>query len=161
MSNFPSFSEGLSLRLNQQTRKPPTERENFPSFSEGLSLRRLHHRWQHCAGAAFPFLFGRAFIEALLHPVESGVVEHFPSFSEGLSLRPGNGEGWFDIYEFPFLFGRAFIEAPRRVGPRRWFSTFPFLFGRAFIEACSLIRSGRPCILYFPSFSEGLSLRLG
>ena len=60
-NNFPSFSEGLSLR-------PPPGMSlvgswvNFPSFSEGLSLRRT------AAVAVCP-------------------AGHFPSFSEGLSLR--------------------------------------------------------------------------
>ena len=36
---------------------------------------------------------------------------------------------------------------------------FPFLFGRAFIEA-SLAESVYVFDAYFPSFSEGLSLRL-
>ena len=37
---------------------------NFPSFSEGLSLRHEHHLLVKRAGHRFPFLFGRAFIEA-------------------------------------------------------------------------------------------------
>ena len=61
--------------------------------------------------------------------------------------------------KFPFLFGGTFIEAecdewgtPRAVA-------FPFLFGGTFIEA--LIKGFiRGLIGYFPSFSEGLSLRL-
>ena len=61
----------------------------------------------------FPFLFGRAFIEAQQ------------------AAERGGG-----TVQFPFLFGRAFIEAKGlgfglRLASRR----FPFLFGRAFIEA--------------------------
>ena len=37
-ANFPSFSEGLSLRGSPPTSKPCWNL-NFPSFSEGLSLR--------------------------------------------------------------------------------------------------------------------------
>ena len=61
--NFPSFSEGLSLRLAVI---PPVGEElgDFPSFSEGLSLRLQEHF--QC----------------------KEVKEYFPSFSEGLSLRP-------------------------------------------------------------------------
>ena len=61
---------------------------DFPSYSGGLSLR---HRLplpvsQHVVGG-FPFLFGWAFIEALLH-----------------RCTPARR------ILFPFLFGRAFIE---------------------------------------------------
>ena len=38
-SHFPSFSEGLSLRLLKHT-KTQAANSYFPSFSEGLSLRR-------------------------------------------------------------------------------------------------------------------------
>ena len=60
--DFPSFSEGLSLR-HSAIAFTTSAMTDFPSFSEGLSLRLL-------TGAA-------------------GVwsVRHFPSFSEGLSLR--------------------------------------------------------------------------
>ena len=66
----------------------------------------------------FPFLFGRAFIEATTDTVRWLDYPGFPSFSEGLSLRhyickvERGGKP-----RFPFLFGRAFIEALRR---RRW-----------------------------------------
>ena len=64
--------------------------------------------------------------------------------------------GWL----FPFLLGRAFIEAGNQQSPPCPTSKFPFLLGRAFIEAPV------PFMLYrisqnFPSFWEGLSLRLG
>ena len=36
--NFPSFSEGLSLRLHP-LKVASTRSKHFPSFSEGLSLR--------------------------------------------------------------------------------------------------------------------------
>ena len=94
-------------------------------------------------------------------PQGCGLVSgsHFPSFSEGLSLRraprPGSRR---NRPGFPFLFGRAFIEA---IGTRArlHFSTeFPFLFGRAFIEAEGCPGAGHE-LGYFPSFSEGLSLR--
>ena len=38
-------------------------------------------------GDEFPFLFGRAFIEALGLLIAVAVVIYFPSFLEGLSLR--------------------------------------------------------------------------
>ena len=41
-------------------------------------------------GSEFPFLFGRAFIEALGSSFSSADAPHFPSFSEGLSLRRGH-----------------------------------------------------------------------
>ena len=61
----------------------------------------------------FPFLFGRAFIEARF-----GLIVQ----SSGLAA-------------FPFLFGRAFIEAFRYSNEASITDGFPFLFGRAFIEA--------------------------
>ena len=85
---------------------------NFPSFSEGLSLRDPLHDHQGHGGAPFPFLFGGTFIEGetskmfssrsslfpflfggtfieglLSQPMERQSARHFPSFSEGLSLR--------------------------------------------------------------------------
>ena len=63
--------------------------------------------------------------------------------------------GWL----FPFLFGRAFIEATTDTTHTMRDEGFPFLFGRAFIEALRVFVDGveRP---HFPSFLEGLSLRL-
>ena len=63
--------------------------------------------------------------------------------------------GW----QFPFLFGRAFIEAAHGGDQQQHHEGFPFLFGRAFIEAfiyLDEIAGGHD----FPSFLEGLSLRL-
>ena len=68
---------------------------------------------------SFPFLFGRAFIEA---PAET---------SHHQSRGP-----------FPFLFGRAFIEAPVRWASKITTDVFPFLFGRAFIEASTMRSTG-------------------
>ena len=83
--NFPSFSEGLSLR--EWSRKGCChESEHFPSFSEGLSLRAAR-----LAGSA-----------------EAG--DYFPSFSEGLSLRAIEENHRREPREFPFLFGGTFIE---------------------------------------------------
>ena len=64
-----------------------------------------------------------------------------------------------NISGFPFLFGRAFIEALFRLGTGRHTIKFPFLVGRAFIEA-RLLLIWRSIIAHFPSFLEGLSLRL-
>ena len=61
----------------------------------------------------FPFLLGRAFIEA-----------------ETQQATPSEGRN-----AFPFLLGRAFIEAQVNEAPEAYMSTFPFLLGRAFIEA--------------------------
>ena len=62
--------------------------------------------------AGFPFLFGGAFIEAGFLAYTGRGGEYFTSFPERLSLRDGDaavcnlGED-----DFPFLLGRAFIEA--------------------------------------------------
>ena len=60
---------------------------DFPSFSEGLSLRRNHLIRGAAAHARFPFLFGGTFIEAQSVRFLDRSSLHFPSFSEGLSLR--------------------------------------------------------------------------
>ena len=60
---------------------------------------------------------------------------------------------------FPFLFGRAFIEAESPALVTKVTPSFPFLFGRAFIEAIRDVKA-HPDKYDFPSFSEGLSLRL-
>ena len=64
----------------------------FPSFSEGLSLR-LHAEYADDRITAFPFLFGGTFIEAFLLARFCVDVLDFPSFSEGLSLRLTAGSG--------------------------------------------------------------------
>ena len=60
----------------------------FPSFWEGLSLRRGAKPPVGISEYKFPFLLGRAFIEALTG-VRVDALSHpdFPSFWEGLSLR--------------------------------------------------------------------------
>ena len=62
--DFPSFSEGLSLRALNGTKKAGTIQQ-FPflfggTFIEGLQLRQLSVN-----DAVFPFLFGGTFIEGL------------------------------------------------------------------------------------------------
>ena len=86
-SYFPSFSEGLSLRLGQN-HAAVFLHGNFPSFSEGLSLRLFLLKNGGAMLFAFPFLFGGTFIEAFLSRKKRGMSR-----------------------EFPFLFGGTFIEA--------------------------------------------------
>ena len=61
---------------------------------------------------------------------------------------------------FPFLFGGTFIEAGIECRPEMSDEEFPFLFGGTFIEAIMWSDDTRTVELNFPSFSEGLSLRL-
>ena len=105
-NNFPSFSEGLSLRrwilcLRQRYRT------DFPSFSEGLSLRRVYSVTPGVRLSPFPFLFGRAFIEARIAPAGGAAGGDFPSFSEGLSLRRNAWEnsGYLVSISLPFRKG--------------------------------------------------------
>ena len=81
---------------------------DFPSFWEGLSLRLMSRRSKPAARFPFPFLFGRAIIEAGSGPRSSARREYFPSF-----------------------FGGAFIEAkrPQRLSLAK--RPFPYLFRRA------------------------------
>ena len=88
---------------------------------------------------AFPFLFGGTFIEA-------------PRIPLVLSSNP---------QPFPFLFGGTFIEALKsRFKEIAFFVVFPFLFGGTFIEAATAPSAKPANEQDFPSFSEGLSLRL-
>ena len=86
--------------------------------------------------AAFPFLFGGAFIEAVSCTVRTVRVAHFPSFLEGLSLRQEDARRDERVARlFPFLLGRAFIEAHSTPGRLTLASSYPTLFGGTFIEA--------------------------
>ena len=63
--------------------------------------------------------------------------------------------------EFPFLFGGTFIEAQQAAEKGGGtVHLFPFLFGGTFIEAGRLVTVTHKGETHFPSFSEGLSLRL-
>ena len=138
---------------------PSRANADFPSFWEGLSLRQAAACGQDLGRPGFPFLFGRAFIEA---------------------RKPAGSQL---SGQFPFLFGRAFIEARRSaiislsatanfpffleglslrldrvaviVRQRR---DFPSFFGMGFIEARLCMPPWQPTSS-FPSFWEGLSLR--
>ena len=63
--------------------------------------------------------------------------------------------------KFPFLFGGTFIEGFVGITEERFTIGFPFLFGGTFIEGSNLSPPGSTQDPYFPSFSEGLSLRDG
>ena len=83
--NFPSFSEGLSLR--EITVPRLAESAEFPflfggTFIEGPYVSRLSK-----AITIFPFLFGGTFIEGERKERRRALRQDFPSFSEGLSLR--------------------------------------------------------------------------
>lgn len=69
----------------------------------------------------FPFLLGRAFIEALENFTAHNSAQYFPSFSEGLSLRTESaGEGSSGGNMSPFLNGfltETFVEE-RCHGPK-------------------------------------------
>ena len=60
--------------------------KNFPSFSEGLSLRASTSTSSQ-PPHEFPFLFGGTFIEGDIVGCGDVLQMDFPSFSEGLSLR--------------------------------------------------------------------------
>lgn len=59
----------------------------FPSFSEGLSLRVRFAEHALTSQRRFPFLFGGAFIEARLSPSRPCIGARFPFLLGGLSLR--------------------------------------------------------------------------
>ena len=85
-SYFPSFSEGLSLRVRGVfcTDHP---RPRFPFLFGGTFIEGIFQNSSAVTLQAFPFLFGGTFIEGFQRESQRSSPEHFPSFSEGLSLR--------------------------------------------------------------------------
>ena len=113
-----------------------TRSRNFPSFSEGLSLRvatKFRH-WDSRSG--FPFLFGGTFIEgprklmSCIYPTAPFPFLFGGTFIEGSSPSGTSNE----LQEFPFLFGGTFIEGHFTQRPLTRRAEFPFLFGGTFIE---------------------------
>ena len=140
---------------------PSRANADFPSFWEGLSLRQAAACGQDLGRPGFPFLFGRAFIEARRSAIISlSATANFPFFLEGLSLRLDRVAVIVrQRRDFPSFFGRGFIEARLCMPPWQPTSSFP-----SFWEGLSLRppvpRPGRPVSAPdFPSFSGGLSLR--
>ena len=69
---------------------------------------------QSASTATFPFLFGRAFIEAAADAqLWVLVCKHFPSFLERLSLRLDAVLALLQRLEFLCFFVGTFIEAPK------------------------------------------------
>ena len=136
---FPSFSEGLSLRVLVDSGVALLA-ANFPSFSEGLSLRdsAACDRW--CRVFGFPFLFGGTFIEGpLCGSLVVCVQDYFPSFSEGLSLRDGRTLRTTDKNgHFPSFSEGLSLRGWQSTYSTRFSARFPFLFGGTFIEGLSL-----------------------
>ena len=101
IADFPSFSEGLSLRGRKKA-KPWRLSRPFPflfggTFIEGILLRRVD-----VIAPAFPFLFGGTFIEGGPDLTVRRKNQHFPSFSEGLSLRGSMTAGTTSTsFDFP------------------------------------------------------------
>ena len=133
---------------------------NFPSFSEGLSLRLFTGFALKQLLLEFPFLFGGTFIEAREDGSFTLMALDFPSFSEGLSLRRCDlAKASGHSFRFPFLFEGTFIEAGCLV--QVWI--FLGVYFPSFSEGLSLRHFGFGILGRgwhdFPSFSEGLSLR--
>ena len=136
-TRFPFLFGGTFIEAGAQQLRQSLGLGYFPSFSEGLSLRHEAGVVSAVVEFGFPFLFGGTFIEA------------------------GNNWGYLEpeVRRFPFLFGGTFIEAGKVRLLKVFGRAFPFLFGGTFIEAKVLIFLAAGLGLYFPSFSEGLSLR--
>ena len=96
----------------------------FPSFSEGLSLRVLSDTMK-LSRTLFPFLFGGTFIEGITLGNMLRLAPYFPSFSEGLSLRVATKLFLARVALFPFLFGGTFIEGANVRAIRCGSSNFP------------------------------------
>ena len=87
-SGFPFLFGGTFIEGHADVPAVLVQRLYFPSFSEGLSLRVHHLSSVDVVAAGFPFLFGGTFIEGLrLTAIRWAASLNFPSFSEGLSLR--------------------------------------------------------------------------
>ena len=83
--DFPSFSEGLSLR--RPLPRVHDSRWHFPSFLEGLSLRPTLVTRTSVTAPDFPsFWEGLSLRHRTWHLLPL-IRRNFPSFSEGLSLR--------------------------------------------------------------------------
>ena len=135
LDNFPSFSEGLSLRRVSLTLRTRPQHANFPSFSEGLSLRQTVENIIDDLIKDFPSFSEGLSLRPILRRTPQPQHLHFPSFSEGLSLRPWQ-------------------PAPSRANGRN----FPSFSEGLSLRQYRTLRSDSEWE-YFPSFSEGLSLR--
>ena len=85
---------------------------NFPSFSEGLSLREIFAKLKEEKYLKFPFLFGGTFIEGA--GSTSAHLKHvaFPFLFGGTFIEGDETRAYPTIcpIKFPFLFGGTFIE---------------------------------------------------
>ena len=106
--------------------------EYFPSFPERLSLRHLLHPVSLMHILRFPFLSGRAFIEAA-------------AISQADLMN--------DL--FPILFGRAFIEALATSRTLQRMRSFPYSFVGTFSEVLCRLHHGRISRL-FPYLVVGI-----
>ena len=160
--DFPSFSEGLSLRGGGFSGDAYIAWRGFPFLFGGTFIEGSFQPLDvEGIGFLFPFLFGGTFIEGVIIACLLLSQEHFPSFSEGLSLRESRlrVQPVASPMRFPFLFGGTFIEGRLVTCGRRGCTVFPFLFGGTFIEGLwpsFMVPKNK----HFPSFSEGLSLRV-
>ena len=124
-------------------------------------MRERDGRWLVSKVDSFPFLFGGTFIEGFIAVMTWGGGIVFPflfggTFIEGALILASCQ----DAPEFPFLFGGTFIEGCSIWSETKDGVTFPFLFGGTFIEGACFSGLGAAAVMNFPSFSEGLSLRV-
>ena len=70
-SNFPSFSEGLSLRAMPPSAMP--QWVTFPFLFGGTFIEGVQAQQAAPSASEFPFLFGGTFIEGLTTPVFLGM----------------------------------------------------------------------------------------
>ena len=89
---------------------PKRDQLDFPSFSEGLSLR-LDMLREKTSAWRFPFLFGGTFIEAKLGGCHSWSLRIFPFLFGGTFIEAADDGTARQSQRFPFLFGGTFIEA--------------------------------------------------
>ena len=121
------------MRAEAVPRRPPST-QDFPSFSEGLSLRDLGEVDVN-SGVVFPFLFGGTFIEGQGQPRGHRRRPPFPflfggTFIEGNLSRKGRALK----FAFPFLFGGTFIEGFQELQVQ----CFPYRNFPSFSEGLSL-----------------------
>ena len=133
--NFPSFSEGLSLRVATKFRHWDS-RSGFPFLFGGTFIEGRWKETLEKKAISFPFLFGGTFIEgprklmSCIYPTAPFPFLFGGTFIEGSSPSGTSNE----LQEFPFLFGGTFIEGHFTQRPLTRRAEFPFLFGGTFIE---------------------------
>ena len=109
---FPFLFGGTFIEAAPAPQSTTSSAADFPSFSEGLSLRLYAAGERAGGGVEFPFLFGGTFIEAPRTKPWRETMRKFPFLFGGTFIEaPLRHRATRPLPLFPFLFGGTFIEA--------------------------------------------------